>query len=118
VTEELLPIADYFGNSEGYNENKMNVSVETEKGRVLDVPILVKSPWVYELEVERSIALDGGEVFFCRVRNVLVDEFISSNLFQMGWDFGRLLGRADEEYPVYSTTRSMISTPLPHSSTL
>lgn len=76
VTEELLPIADYFGNTEGYNENKMNVSVETEKGRVLNVPILVKSPWVYELEVDRFIALDGGEVFFCKVRNVLADEFI------------------------------------------
>lgn len=76
VTEELLPIADYFGNTEGYNENKMNVSVETEKGRVLNVPILVKSPWVYELEVDRSIALDGGEVFFCKVRNVLAEEFI------------------------------------------
>ena len=76
VTEELLPISDYFGNTEGYNKNKMNVSVETEKGRVLNVPILVKSPWVYELEVDRSIALDGGEVFFCKVRNVLVEEYI------------------------------------------
>lgn len=76
VTEELLPIADYFGNTEGYNDNKMNASVETERGRVLNVPILAKSPWVYELEVDRSIALDGGEVFFCKVRNVLADEFI------------------------------------------
>lgn len=76
VTEELLPIADYFGNIEGYNENKMKVPVETEKGRVLNVPILAESPWVYELEVDRSVVFDGGEVFFCKVRNVLAEEFI------------------------------------------
>ena len=76
VTEELLPIADYFGNTQGYNENKMRVSVETQRGLVLDVPILAKSPWIYELEVDRSVPLQGGEVFFCKIRNVLADEYI------------------------------------------
>ena len=47
VTEELLLIADYFGNIEGYNEDKIKFSVEIEKGRVLNVPVLVKSPWVF-----------------------------------------------------------------------
>ena len=76
VTEELLPIADYFGNTEGYNKDKMRVPVATEKGRVLNVPVLVYSPWVYELEVNRSIVMDGGEVFLCKVRNVLADELL------------------------------------------
>jgi len=76
VTEELLPIADYFGNTEGYNANKMNVPVEIEKGRVLNVPVLVKSPWIYELEVDRSVELDDGEVFLCKIRNVLADDFL------------------------------------------
>ena len=76
VTEELLPIADYCGNTKGYSGKKKCVTVETEKGRVLNVPVLVKSPWVYELEVDRSIALDGGEVFLCKVRNVLADELL------------------------------------------
>lgn len=76
VTEEILPIADYFGNTDGYKENKMNVAIETEKGRVLNVPILAKSPWVYELEVDRSIVLNDGEVFLCKVRNVLIDELL------------------------------------------
>jgi flavin reductase (DIM6/NTAB) family NADH-FMN oxidoreductase RutF len=61
---------------EGYNENKMSVTIDTEKGRVLNVPILVKSPWVYELEVDRSIVLDDSEVFLCKVRNVLADELL------------------------------------------
>jgi len=73
VTEEMLPMADYFGNTNGYTESKMKISVETEKGRVLDVPTLVKSPWIYELEVDRSIVLDGSEVFLCKIRNVLAN---------------------------------------------
>lgn len=76
VTEELLPLADYFGNTDGYDKEKMKIPVEMEKGCVLNVPILVKSPWVYELEVDRSIVLNGGEVFLCKIRNVLAEEFL------------------------------------------
>jgi len=76
VTEELLPLADYFGNVKGYDKDKMNVAVETEKGHVLNVPILMKSPWVYELEVDKTFALDGSDVFLCKVKNVLADESI------------------------------------------
>ncbi|MCL2833308.1 MAG: flavin reductase family protein [Treponema sp.] len=76
VTQELLPMADYFGNTEGYNKDKMNVEIETEKGHILNVPVLTKSPWVYELEVDKSIKLDDGEVFLCKIRNVLADEFL------------------------------------------
>jgi len=76
VTEELLPIADYFGNTEGYSGSKQHVAVKTEKGRVLNVPVLADSPWIYELEVDRSIVLDGGEIFLCKIRNVLADELL------------------------------------------
>jgi len=76
VTEELLPLADYFGNVSGYDINKMNVSVEIETGCVLNVPVLVKSPWVYELEVDRTLKFDGSDLFFCKVKNVLADESI------------------------------------------
>jgi len=83
VTEELLPIADFFGNTDGYNENKMKILVETEKGRVLNVPVLARSPWIYELEVDRSIVLDGGDVFLCKIRNVLVDEHLCDETFSV-----------------------------------
>ena len=77
VTEELLPIADYFGNKEGYSKDKMNIDVGIEKGHILNVPILIKSPLAFELEVDKSIALDDSDVFLCKVKNVLVDEFLS-----------------------------------------
>lgn len=74
VTEPLLPLADYFGNKDGYSANKMNISVGTTKGSLLNVPVLDDSPLAFELEVSQSILLDDGEVFLCKIRNVLVDE--------------------------------------------
>ncbi len=75
VTEEILAAADYLGNKEGFDGDKQ-LPLETEKGQILDVPVLVKSPWVFELEVERSISLDDGEVLLCKIRNVLADEIL------------------------------------------
>jgi flavin reductase (DIM6/NTAB) family NADH-FMN oxidoreductase RutF len=74
VTESILPLADYFGNTNGYSADKMNISVEMVKGAVLNVPVLNASPLAFELEVSQSVPLDDGEVFLCKVRNVLVDE--------------------------------------------
>ena len=74
VTEELLPLANYFGNKSGYEPDKMQVDAAISKGRVLDVPILEKSPWIFELEVKQSIPLDGSEIFICKIRNILVEE--------------------------------------------
>jgi len=76
VTEELLPIADYFGNKEGYSKDKMDVNVEIEKGQVLDVPVLTKSPWIFELEVNRTITLKNSVIFLCNIRNVLAEEYL------------------------------------------
>lgn len=74
VSEELLPLANYFGTKGGYDADKMNVNVDISKGKVLDVPVLEKSPWVFELEVKQTVALDDGDIFICKIRNTLVDE--------------------------------------------
>lgn len=73
VTEAILPLADYFGNTDGYSADKMDFPLKTAKGSVLNVPVLDDSPLAFELEVSQSIVLDGGEVFLCRIRNVLAD---------------------------------------------
>lgn len=74
VTESLLPLADYYGNTDGHSADKMSIPIEVSKGSALNVPILDNSPFSYELEVSKSIPLDGGEVFLCKVRNILVNE--------------------------------------------
>lgn len=77
VTEKLLPMADYLGNKSGYDGDKMNFHAEIGKGAVLDVPILTESPVHFELEVTKCIPLDDGEVFLCKIRNVLYDEALT-----------------------------------------
>lgn len=74
VTEGILPLADYFGNTDGHSKEKMQIDVSIEKGHCLNVPVLTDAPLAFELEVKQFIPLDDGEVMLCKVRNVLVDE--------------------------------------------
>lgn len=84
VTQKLLPMADYLGNKSGYDEDKMNFDTAIGEGEVLDVPILKESPVNFELEVASSIPLDDGEVFLCRIRNVLYDEELTDDSLSVG----------------------------------
>jgi flavin reductase (DIM6/NTAB) family NADH-FMN oxidoreductase RutF len=74
VTEELLPLADYFGTSSGYDNKKMEIEVDVQEGEKLDIPILAKSPLAFELEVDKVINFGDSDVLFCKIRNVLADE--------------------------------------------
>lgn len=78
VTEALLPLADYLGNTDGHNPDKMKIDVEIEKGRVLPVPVLTAAPVCFELEVKQFIPLKDGEVMLCKIRNVLQDELLAN----------------------------------------
>ncbi len=84
VTERILPMADYLGNKSGYDADKMNFNTEIGRGEVLDVPVLAESPVNFELEVVKSIPLDGGEVFLCRIRNVLYNEELTDGEIPVG----------------------------------
>ena len=77
VTEKLLPLADYLGNTAGHSPEKMKLNIETEAGRVLPVPVLTESPVNFELEVKEFIPLEDGEVMLCRIRNVLQDDLLA-----------------------------------------
>ena len=74
ITEKLLPLADYIVNTDGRSPDKIGDNIAVEKGRKLDVPVLCDSPVVFELEAVRSILLEEGEVFFCKIRNLLMDK--------------------------------------------
>ena len=74
VTEPLIPLADYFGSTQGYTHGKMDIPVEAESGKVLPVPVLKNSPWIYELEVSRTVQLEGSDLFICKIRNILADK--------------------------------------------
>ena len=76
VTEKLLPLADYLGNTKG-GPDKMNIDVAVEEGKVLPVPVLTDAPVAFELEVKQFIPLKDGEVMLCAIRNVLQDEALA-----------------------------------------
>jgi flavin reductase (DIM6/NTAB) family NADH-FMN oxidoreductase RutF len=76
VTEELLPLADYFGNKPGYEGDKMDIPAAIEKGRVLDVPVLEQCPFTLELEVSNIFREGEAEVYLCAIRNVLAEDFL------------------------------------------
>lgn len=74
VTQELLPLADYFGGTSGYDPEKMKIPLKVEKGRVLAVPVLEKCPWTFELEVDQTFEHKGADIYLCKIRNVLAEE--------------------------------------------
>lgn len=77
VTEDLLPLADFLGNTAGHSPEKQKLDIKTEEGRVLPVPVLTASPVNYELEVMQFIPLHDGEVMLCRIRNILQDDLLA-----------------------------------------
>ena len=77
VTEELLPLADYLGNTPGHSPEKEKLDIKTEEGRVLPVPVLTASPVNYELEVIQFIPLHDGEVMLCKIRNILQEDVLT-----------------------------------------
>ena len=79
VTEELLPYADYLGSVSGRDHDKMNIGLDIGKGSVLDVPVLNNSPVNFELEVTDLIQKHDGTIMLCKIRNVLQDEYLSSD---------------------------------------
>ena len=113
VTGEMLPIANYLGCKSGYDADKMDVEIEIERGHVLDVPVMAKSPVVFELEAKQFIHLDDGMVMLCKIHNVLHEEFLADENMSReekmakiapvrydgnyyGWD-GRFMGAEGDE---------------------
>lgn len=76
VTEELLPISDYFGNKSGYDADKMDIPLSIEKGQALNVPVLEKCPWTFELKVDKTFKDNNVDIYLCKICNVLADEMV------------------------------------------
>ena len=99
VTEPLLPLADYLGNTSGHDPMKMKKDIPIEDGRVLRVPVLTASPVVYELEVRQFIPLHDGEVMLCAIRNILQDDSLAKRPDASPWE------KLTEIAPVKTTCR-------------
>lgn len=77
VTTKMMYMADYFGNTSGYEKSKCeDIGVEYTKGMLLNVPVLKESPWVYECSLVDIIAKGSGSIYIGEIKNILVDEAI------------------------------------------
>lgn len=79
VTESLLPLDDYYGNTSGReNAAKMKIMPTVEKGNVLGVPTVSESPVSYELRVISEHHLtEGSDMFLCEICNVMTEESLT-----------------------------------------
>ena len=74
VSRDMLGLMDYFGACHAGDGKKDAVPYGVSRGAVLDVPVLDQSRWVYECEVAQSVETGAATTFFCRIRNVQMDE--------------------------------------------
>lgn len=78
VTTQMMDIADYFGIQSGFCADKCAVAnVDCSKGEILNVPVIDKSPWVYECELADTIQVGDGAIYIGSIKNILVDEIIA-----------------------------------------
>lgn len=79
VSEPLLSLADYYGNTFGRTHpDKMKLLPTVEQGKVLDVPTIAESPVSFELKVlsEQNLTEDS-DLFLCEICNVTIDEILA-----------------------------------------
>ena len=76
VSTDMLELMDYFGQTSGWNGVKDELPYRYDRGICVDAPTLDLSPWVCECEVSETVTTGQSDTFFCRVKNVQVDERI------------------------------------------
>ncbi|MBR6705850.1 MAG: flavin reductase family protein [Clostridia bacterium] len=74
VSTDMLPLMDYFGSRHAKDGRKDGIPYSVSRGEALDVPVLDQSRWVYECEVAYKTETGNSTTFFCRIRNIQMDE--------------------------------------------
>lgn len=76
VSTNMITLMDYFGQTSGLDGAKDEVAYTYGKAVCIAAPTLDLSRWVCECEVLSSVATGESDTYFCRVKNVQVDEQI------------------------------------------
>lgn len=78
VTPDLLPLAEQF-NKDTYNVNLMKkLDHKTEKGKAVDVPLLVNAKFSYECEVIHTVHLGDTHTYFAAVKQINMREDVAA----------------------------------------
>lgn len=76
VSTGMLALMDYFGQTSGHDGTKDEMAYAYKNAVCVDAPTLDERRFVCECEVLSSVVTGQSETFFCRVRNVQIDEEI------------------------------------------
>lgn len=74
VSTDMIELMDYFGTHHAKDGKKDGISYDVGRGEIVDVPVLEASRWIYECEVVQSIEIGESTTFFCRIRNIQIEE--------------------------------------------
>lgn len=74
VSTDMIELMDYFGTHHAKDGKKDEISYDVGRGEIVDVPVLEASRWIYECEVVQSIEIGESTTFFCRIRNIQIEE--------------------------------------------
>ena len=77
VSRDMLPLMDYFGTHHAEDGAKDKMVYHVSRGVKVPVPVLDESRWVYECETEKTVDIGESTTFFCRIRNIQIDERLS-----------------------------------------
>lgn len=76
VSTNMLYLVDYFGSNSGKTGIMDKISYKYCNGKILPVPTLDLSKWVYECEVKKIVQTGDSDTFFCDIKNVQIDNDI------------------------------------------
>ncbi len=76
VSADMIQLMDYFGQTTGDNGVKDALPYSYDKAVCVNAPTLDLSRWVCECEIQNVVTTGESDTFFCKVKNVQVEESI------------------------------------------
>lgn len=76
VSTDMLDMTDYFGSISCRSGTKDGMNYGWSESSFVYAPMLDASRWVYELEVIKTVNTGESDTFFCRIKNVQIDQSI------------------------------------------
>ncbi|MCI8286340.1 MAG: DUF447 family protein [Lachnospiraceae bacterium] len=71
ASTDMLHLVDYFGSPE---KDRRKTEYSWEPSDFVAAPVLDASRWVYECEAVTSVKTGESDTFFCRIKNIQIDE--------------------------------------------
>ncbi len=76
VSTDMLELVDYFGNAKSKESEKEGIAYSYSASEYVNAPMLDASRWVYECEISETVKTGASDTFFCRIKNIQIDENI------------------------------------------